>query len=76
MYQHRNYTVSAVERRAFGSIGREARRAARAAQPKPQSVSIEEYRNLSASEKFDMAVRRDMQILFPVEVTSPAPADR
>jgi hypothetical protein len=62
-YRHRNYTVSAAEQRAFGSIGNGVRRATRAAQPKPESFSIEEYRTLSASEKFDLAIRREMKSL-------------
>jgi hypothetical protein len=63
MYRHRNYAVSAVEHRAFGSIGAASRRAIRAAQPKPASFSIEQHRNLSASEKFHLALKREMQSL-------------
>jgi hypothetical protein len=58
---YRNYTVSRSERLAFSSIGSASRRAARAAQPKPESFSIEQHRALSASEKFDYAVRQEMR---------------
>jgi len=58
---YRNYSVSRSERLAFGSIGSTSRRAARAAQPKPESFSIEQHRALSASEKFDLAVRQEMR---------------
>jgi hypothetical protein len=60
MYRHKNYAVSGVEFRAF-PIGRKARIAARAAQPKPECVAIEDIRQMSASERFDYEIRREMK---------------
>lgn len=58
---YRNYVVSRSERLAFGSIGAAARRSERAAQPKPESFSLDDLRKMSAPHKFDYEVRRLMK---------------